>query len=68
MDIFMNMKKMTHHIRVRLTESQFNKLVESLIIQKRTKSQLFRDLIDDFSNEKRSINKETNKTKKGKKL
>jgi hypothetical protein len=43
--------KKTKHIIVRITESQFKKLADVLIIEKKTKSSLMRDLLSTYMDE-----------------
>lgn len=58
----------TKHLTIRLTEEQFKKLADNLVIEQRTKSSLMRDLISDYiDGDKRRIDKATlghNKNKK----
>jgi hypothetical protein len=38
----------TKHLTIRITEDQFKKLADTLIIEQRTKSSLLRDLLSDY--------------------
>lgn len=42
------MKKMTKHLRIRITEQQFKKLAEALINEHMSKSSLIRQIIEDY--------------------
>jgi predicted DNA-binding protein len=44
----MSMTKKTKHLRIRLSEEQFQKLADVLIIEQKTKSVLVRDAINDY--------------------
>jgi predicted DNA-binding protein len=44
----MGMTNKTKHLRIRLTEEQFNRLAEALIIKHKTKSSLVRDALNDY--------------------
>jgi len=42
------MKRKTKHLTIRLTEDQFKKLADTLVIEQRTKSSLMRDILSDY--------------------
>ncbi len=52
--IFMVMEKEKHtrHLRIRLTESQFKRLINRVIEEEKTKSQLIREIIKKHLEEK----------------
>jgi hypothetical protein len=68
--VFIDMSKKTKHFSIRLTEEQFKKLGDILIIEQRTKSSLLRDLLctymdgnkngSDKQNQNNSVNLITN--------
>ena len=63
--IFINMSLKTKHLTIRLTEAQFKKLAETLLIEQRTKSSLMRDLLSDYIDRNNSgINKQNKKNNK----
>jgi predicted DNA-binding protein len=45
MVIFIDMKKMTKHLRIRMTEEQFKKLAGVLVKEQRSKSTVIRDAV-----------------------
>ena len=50
--------KMTKHLIVRITEDQFKRLADALIIEQKNKSLLMRDILNDYLN---GINSKTDK-------
>lgn len=46
--IFISMVKLDKHLRVRITEAQFRKLADVLILEQRSKSALLRGLLVDY--------------------
>lgn len=42
------MEKKTKHLRIRITEEQFKKLADNMVIEQRTKSSLMRDILSDY--------------------
>jgi hypothetical protein len=44
----MGMIKKTKHLTIRITEEQFKKLADLLVIEQRTKSSLMRDILCDY--------------------
>jgi len=62
------MTKKTKHLTIRLTEEQFKKLADTLIIEQRTKSSLMRDILSDYiEGNKVGIDKQNRKNKKNQK-
>ena len=63
------MTKKTKHLTIRLSEEQFKKLADTLVIEQRTKSSLMRDILSDYidgnkggidnRDQKNNINKKT---------
>lgn len=56
--VFIGMTNKTRHLRIRLSEEQFNRLAEALIIKHKTKSSLVRDAINDYVDETTSPEKQ----------
>jgi len=55
----------TKHLTIRLSEEQFKKLADTLIIEQRTKSSLMRDILSDYIDGKKSgIDRQNLKNKK----
>lgn len=48
----MEKEKHTRHIRIRITESQFKRLLQNIITEQKTKSQLIREIIKKHLEEK----------------
>jgi metal-responsive CopG/Arc/MetJ family transcriptional regulator len=46
--IFIDMKKMTKHLRIRITEQQFKNLADLLIEEQRNKSEVIREAINTY--------------------
>jgi hypothetical protein len=42
------MERKTKHLRIRITEEQFKKLADNLVIEQRTKSSLMRDILCNY--------------------
>ncbi len=59
--LFMDMRNKTKHLRVRLTEEQFNRLSEALIIKHKNKSSLVRDALNDYIEGNNKIEKQNKK-------
>ena len=67
--IFIDMSLKTKHLTIRLSEEQFKKLADTLVIEQRTKSSLMRDILSDYidgnkggidnRDQKNNINKKT---------
>ena len=55
-DIFICMNK-TKQLRIRITEEQFRNLADMLIEEQMTKSQIIREMIDDYVHNCRKTNK-----------
>lgn len=60
MCILINMKKMTKHVTIRISEEQFKKLADTLVIEERTKSSLMRDILCDYIDGNKSRNEKRN--------
>jgi hypothetical protein len=66
--LFMNMTNKTKHLRVRLTEEQFNRLAEALIIKQKTKSSLVREALNEYMvGTNNGVDKQDQKNNKNKK-
>jgi hypothetical protein len=66
--LFIGMTNKTKHLRVRLTEEQFNRLAEALIIKHKNKSSLVREALNEYiDGNKRGIDKQNNKNNRNKK-
>jgi predicted DNA-binding protein len=62
------MSKKTKHLTIRLTEEQFKKLADTLVIEQRTKSSLMRDILSDYiDGDKSGIDNQTQSQNKSKK-
>jgi len=48
--IFINMKRQTQNLRIRITEVQFKQLAEALITERNSKSKLVRKALDYYLN------------------
>jgi predicted DNA-binding protein len=42
------MEKKTKHLRIRITEEQFKKLADILVIEQKSKSLLMREILEDY--------------------
>jgi len=64
----MNMSLKTKHLTIRLSEEQFKKLADTLLIEHRTKSSLMRDILSDYiDGNENGIDKKHPKKNKNKK-
>lgn len=64
----MDMSLKTKHLTIRLSEEQFKKLADILLIEQRTKSVLLRDILSDYIDGNRSgIDKKHQKKNKNQK-
>ncbi len=61
--IFICMTKKTKHLTIRLSEEQFKKLADTLVIEQRTKSSLMRDLLSDYIDGNKSGNERRHQNK-----
>jgi len=56
------MSKKTKHLTIRLSEEQFRKLADTIVIEQKTKSSLMRDILSDYMDgNKSSIEKKNQK-------
>jgi metal-responsive CopG/Arc/MetJ family transcriptional regulator len=54
--IFIDMKKMTKHLRIRMTEEQFKKLADVLVEEQKSKSTVIRDALQMYLGEHNNRN------------
>jgi hypothetical protein len=52
--IFIDMSKKTKHLTIRLSEEQFRKLADTLVIEQKSKSLLMREILEDYLDRNKS--------------
>lgn len=57
MKIFIDMGLKVKHLTIRLSQEQFKKLADTLVIEQRTKSSLMREILCEYIDGKESRNK-----------
>jgi len=58
------MSKKTKHLTIRLSEEQFKKMADTLVIEQRTKSSLMREILSDYMDGNKSGMGKQNKNQK----